>query len=225
MTTKTFTAPGAFLQHPTHPRFKDRTGQQYGYLVCVGYAGPIDYPSGRRQEWWMRCACGMFIRMSPSKQYKSCGCKRGELLAAANRTHGKSKTPLYGRWKRMHQRCYDTNCTDYADYGAKGIRVADPWHDFAEFYKDMGEPPYTGAELDRVDYTKNYGPDNVRWANRTQQANNTSANRLIEFKGETKTMADWARTLDVPYGRLQYRLDAGWSIEQAFLLPKLNAST
>jgi hypothetical protein len=43
--------------------------------------------------------------------------------------------------------------------------------------------------------------------------------KLIEYKGEKKSIAEWARELGIKYGTLHSRLYAGWSIEDAFNKP------
>lgn len=71
--------------------------------------------------------------------------------------------PLYGRWKGMHQRCYDPGSESYSNYGAKGIGVCSEWHDFESFlyWWIANARDITGkVELHRKDTSKDYGPDN-----------------------------------------------------------------
>lgn len=44
--------------------------------------------------------------------------------------------------------------------------------DFSEFYKDVGNIPFEGAELDRIDNNGNYEPNNVRWVDHRTNSNN-----------------------------------------------------
>lgn len=46
-----------------------------------------------------------------------------------------------------------------------------------------------------------------------------SINRLIEYKGESKTLACWAKELHMSTQTLNSRLAAGWSIKRAFTTP------
>lgn len=49
---------------------------------------------------------------------------------------------------------------------------------------------------------------------------NGRGNRMITFRGRTLTMAEWARVMDMPYARLEGRLNRlGWSIGKALLTP------
>lgn len=84
---------------------------------------------------------------------------------------GRSKLPIYGRWSGMMARCYNPNVAIYKHYGGRGIRVCAAWHDFEQFYEDMGDPP-PGMSLDRIDVNGHYEPGNVRWATQSEQCIN-----------------------------------------------------
>jgi len=53
----------------------------------------------------------------------------------------------------------------------------------------------------------------------TVQANNRTSNRYIDYKGESKSIAEWARELNINWATLKNRIDNGWSIEKAFNTP------
>src|SRR5699024_4111446 len=57
-----------------------------------------------------QCKCGTKRMVSCSSirsgKSKSCGCIASEKTAKRNKTHQKSKHPLYPRWNAMHRRCY-----------------------------------------------------------------------------------------------------------------------
>lgn len=49
----------AFHPLPTHPRFVDQTGNQFGLLTVLGFAGDRVYPGGGKQKhWFAKCTCG-----------------------------------------------------------------------------------------------------------------------------------------------------------------------
>lgn len=131
----------------------------------------------------------------------------------------KSKRLLHPReessWRNMLSRCYNQNSTGYTLYGGRGITVCPEWRiNFYKFLEDMGERP-ENTSLDRINYNKNYNKENCRWASYKDQANNTSGNVLISFKGEIKTISQWAEHLGIKTNTLQYRLYRGWSVEKA----------
>jgi hypothetical protein len=135
-----------------------------------------------------------------------------------NQKHGKSNTPEYKVWVAMLHRCENKDVPMYKHYGGRGIKVCDRWHDFLSFYEDMGERP-KGLTLDRIDNDGDYTPENCRWATQQQQCTNKRNNRRIKYKGETKTMSQWADHLGVSRSAFQSRVYAGWPVEKIFKTP------
>ena len=78
----------------------------------------------------------------------------------------------YSSWSAMMTRCYNSKRENWKDYGGRGIKVCDRWHNFMEFLSDMGEKP-SGYTIDRIDPNKNYEPDNCRWIPNTEQSKTT----------------------------------------------------
>lgn len=129
-------------------------------------------------------------------------------------------SPEYRVWASMIQRCTNPSTSAYAYYGARGVRVCDEWlQSFEAFLADVGPRP-PGASLDRIDGAGHYEPGNVRWATPQEQRDNARNTHRITFRGETRTRAEWARHLGIPYFTLRGRLDSGWSVEDAFTRPK-----
>jgi len=81
--------------------------------------------------------------------------------------------------------------------------------------EDMGNCP-DDMSLDRKDNDGDYCKENCRWATQEEQHNNKRSNVWYDYKGERKTVAQWARHLGISVGTLWARLTHGWSIERAF---------
>lgn len=117
----------------------------------------------------------------------------------ATRLHGSTK--VYRAWSGMKARCLNPRNLHYQHYGGRGITIHPSWvNDFAQFLRDVGEPPSPQHSLDRYpDNNGNYEPGNVRWATRKEQGNNRRTNVIITHDGESLTLSEWADKLGLPY--------------------------
>lgn len=193
----------------------DLTGQRFGRLTVIKRG---ERNRHRQLRWECKCDCGntctplgMCLRRG---QTQSCGCLHQEAIARVNYKHGMTRTPIYAIWRSMMQRCYDSNSHAYDRYGGRGIVVADAWHDFQNFYRDMGDKP-KGKSLERLDNSGPYSPENVVWADSRQQANNRRSNVVLEFQGRKQTMQQWSDEMGLKIQTVWARLNRGWSVERA----------
>lgn len=123
---------------------------------------------------------------------------------------------LYVIWGSMIQRCNDKNHHSYSRYGGRGILVQDSWLKFNAFSKDMKNSYKQGLTIERIDNESNYSKSNCCWATKKEQANNRRSNRIIEFNGNSKTLAQWSEELGIKRTTISQRLDYyGWSISKA----------
>ena len=77
----------------------------------------------------------------------------------------------------MMKRCYNEKSVAYKDYGAKGIKVCEEWHDrevFRKWCKDNGWNK--SLRLNRIDGTKDYCPNNCILGNK-----NTLSNGIAKY--------------------------------------------
>lgn len=86
------------------------------------------------------------------------------------------------RFKNMKNRCYNPNDKDYKWYDAKGITIADEWlADHKVFVAwALANGFREGLQLDRIDSSKGYTPDNCRWVTSRVNTRNRSCNKLDE---------------------------------------------
>ena len=118
--------------------------------------------------------------------------------------HGLRHTKAYEVWANMLARCNNPKNIGYKNYGGRVIRVCEQWHDFENFYSDMGNPP-KGMFLERVNNNKNYSPSNCEWVSRKVQTRNKRSNVTAKIAGQTKSLAEWCDILGLSNKEL-YRL-------------------
>lgn len=204
-------------------RYTDITGQVFGRLTAVSYAGR---GTAGQALWLFACTCGG-TKTAPADQAKrgrtmSCGCLAVEQKRAAgkSRQHAFSRVNMYRErksWENMIARCHVATHRDFANYGGRGIAVCGRWREsFEAFVQDMGLRP-EGTTLDRIDNAIGYDPGNCRWADKTTQANNRRDNRWITIDGRTQTVAQWARDRGVRASLIHTRLYQGWSEHDAVM--------
>lgn len=210
---------------------KDISNQRFGRLVTLD---TYEKGSDGKIYWDCVCDCGRRVKIAGAQLRsggsKSCGCAGKEAIAKFNRetkrTHGGSKTRLYGVWLNMIERCEREQSDSFQNYGGRGIKVCPEWHDFATF-RDWAvlagydeNAPRGECTIDRIDVNGNYCPENCRWANVKTQSNNRRNNRMIEHNGEVKTLSEWVDIYGTSYKLVLDRLGLGWDFERALTAPK-----
>lgn len=139
-----------------------------------------------------------------------------------NYNHGMTRTRLYRIWQAMKTRCYNQNFTHYKHYGGRGISICDEWlNDFQAFYDwSMSHGYSDDLTIDRIDNDGNYEPSNCRWATKEQQVNNCRHCHYITFNGETHSLSEWSKILNISRAVLNNRINKyGYSVERAFTEP------
>lgn len=204
------------------PAKVNRVGQKFGKLTILEQL----YENGK-SLCVCKCDCGITTKKIElgsvvSGNTKSCGCLVKETLTERNKKlskhQGLAQDKLYWAWNHMIQRCdkdYENNKRFYKD---RGIKVCEEWYDFLVFREwSLNNGFSENLSLDRIDNNGNYEPSNCRWATKEQQSNNTRATKLIEYKGEIKSISQWARIFGISRKTISYRLDNGWSKDDLFI--------
>lgn len=133
----------------------------------------------------LQCSCGETYVAPLQSLYAgkilSCGCwQREQGVSLSSRTrwkdsHGLASHPLYHTWTGMMSRCYDPQHVSFHNYGGRGIKVAEYWHDVRRFLSDIDQllgPRPERHTLDRKNTDGDYAWDNVQWASYPQQQRN-----------------------------------------------------
>ena len=191
-------------------------GQRFGKLTLTER---VD----KGRKWLAVCDCGNMVKIQVSNGQTMCKECSDKSRSAAKIVHGeaphpgRSATRLYRIWLAMRSRCNNPNMEQYRNYGGRGIRVCKDWDDYIVFKNWAIENGYNDQlSIDRVDVDGNYCPENCRWATPAEQSRNTRANRMITFRGETKTITDWSLITGIPYKTIRKRLEKyGLSVEEA----------
>ena len=176
-------------------KFIDRTGMRYGRLTVENRHGTNAL---RKVTWECLCDCGNRTVVTSGSlatgNTTSCGCFLKETITK----HGGWKKSSYNTWRAMMRRCYNEADKDYKRYGAQGVLVWGPWHDYRTFAESMGEP--VGQQtLDRIDPYGNYEPSNCRWADLPTQARNIRVreNSKSGFIGVHQRGSKWMAEITV----------------------------
>ncbi|MEB6244675.1 AP2/ERF family transcription factor [Staphylococcus xylosus] len=150
----------------------DIVGMQFNYLKVLEF-----HSRNKHKKKLYKCLCTrcgtkkVMIGTAVKNGYsKSCGCL---VKDSHTKKHGMTGTLIYKKWKDMKKRCYNTKSQNYKYYGARGIKVCEEWkNNFTQFYNDVGDIPFEGAELDRIDNNDDYKPSNCRWVEHQINSNN-----------------------------------------------------
>ena len=181
-------------------------GQRFGRLVVLEDT-KIMVPNRTQTYQKCLCDCGNIVIVPKSylksEHTRSCGCWVKEM----HTTHGLSQSRIYKVYSGMKKRCYDKNHKLYNRYGGRGITICDEWlNDFMAFYNwSMANGYQDDLTIDRIDNNKGYSPDNCRWVTMLEQAQNTSKNVNITYKGKTQTISAWSRETGIPQNTISRR--------------------
>jgi len=209
----------------------DLTNQKFGNLTAIKIA-----KRNNGAFWLCVCDCGNqnIVRASYLRngQIKSCGCKQKQqaLLNLQNRQRRlywidtEIRRSLHQMYQNMVRRCYSPENNRYDNYGGRGIRVCDEWigaQGRERFYRWAIANGYEkNLQIDRINVDDDYSEINCRFVNRTAQANNKTNNKVIIWRGESKTMAEWAREFNISYAAMQHRVARNWPMERIASQPQ-----
>lgn len=173
----------------------DLTGKKFGRWTVIVKSENV----GKNTAWICKCECGTIRSVLTynlqSGKSKSCGCLQKETTSEIKKIHGQTNTRLYRIYKGIKSRCCNKNNPAYKYYGGKGIKICQEWqNDFMKFYEWSMQNDYNDTlTIDRIKVNGNYEPNNCRWVNAFEQANNKVTSFYITINNEKHTIAEWSR--------------------------------
>lgn len=199
------------------PPLNNIAGRRFGHWLVIERA-PNN--AGRRTAWYCVCDCGKEKIVASchlmSGASTNCGCSKPKGSAINTYNGGSRSHPLYQTWCGVVQRCCNSNCPQYRDYGGRGITICPEWrNDFWAFVAALGPKPSPCHQIDRIDNNRGYEPGNCRWATSAEQALNTRRNRFVVYRGAKMPLISAVRLAAIPYSRAKWRLDHGASDDEA----------
>lgn len=200
----------------------DLTGKRFGKLTVLEKAGR----QGTSQLWLCRCDCGNLVKIRANSLVRlgrnSCGCGTREKISKARFLHGETNSRLYNTWRSIKKRCLLPKAQGYKNYGGRGIEVCEEWKNSYLAFRDwaLNNGYKEDLEIDRINVNGNYEPNNCRFVNNKQQANNRRNNSWLTLNGETKTIQEWADKIGVGASTLSERKRMGWSDSDILTKPK-----
>lgn len=135
--------------------------------------------------------------------------------AAAKRKHQLCDSHEYRVWSGIKQRCENPKYKHYGNYGGRGIRMCERWHDFRNFLKDMGRRPSPWHTIERKNNDGDYEPGNCEWATRKTNQRNRRNTLFIEIDGVRRPVTEWSEISGISDNVIRARLRLGWDSQRA----------
>lgn len=193
-------------------RFNDLTGRVFGHWTVTRLSDKVSKTGAL--YWEAACVCGAKSEVRgtalTSGTTESCGCMKPAAVASARASHGLARAPIYHVWASMRARCKNPNRPEFSNYGGRGITVCSRWESFDAFFSDMGNPPFKGAQIDRIDNSRGYEPGNVRWVTAKQNMLNRRVTRTVSINGEVMPVVTASELTGIKVDTLKDRANKGW---------------
>jgi hypothetical protein len=144
--------------------------------------------------------------------------KKGQFVVGSKHlvTHGLAQTRPYNTWNHMMFRCYHPTDSRWPQYGGRGIKVCEKWHDFIGFWEDMKEGYSKELTLDRINNEGDYSKENCRWTTQKEQCRNKRTTLKIDYRGKKRVLIELCSELGLKYHMVYLRLFRyHWPIERA----------
>jgi hypothetical protein len=198
-------------------RLDIQPGTIFNKLEFIEYGQKKELPCGQKVLTAnCKCECGnikenILVLHLVRNRIKSCGC--------LNPIHNMTRTKLHTTWRAMCNRVRETYF-EKKYYFDKGITLFEDWKDFRNFRDWAFLNNYVdGLQIDRIDNSKGYCPDNCRFVTQEENLSNRDITKKYNYKGEYLSIAQLARKYNKNYDTVYTRVKNGKSIEYAIETP------
>ena len=133
--------------------------------------------------------------------------RKGNYHHNGNVRHGlyRENKDLFNLWQTMKTRCENPNRKNYERYGARGITVCEEWHEAKNFVEWAIANGYKkGLQLDRIDNSKGYSPENCRFVTPKENSRNRRNTKLLTINGVTKCVLEWCEQKSISIYTVYY---------------------
>lgn len=173
-------------------RLQPKPGAVFGRLTVLGRAG-----KDRKGQalFSVVCACGTaYDSYLSSIRLNKLGCKscqnNNALVAEVFNGDRRLYLSCSARLRNIVRRCMDPTAKDYANYGARGVKVCQAWVDdnnaffrYVATLEGFSEAFSRRLQIDRIDNDKGYEPGNIRFATVKTNSRNRRLPVLINHQG------------------------------------------
>ena len=166
-------------------KYQDLTGLPFGYYTAIRQDG---CDSKGAPYWLCRCRCGnekrVLVYHLLDGHTQSCGCLRLERITTHDCTH----EPWYPTYKDMMRRCGHFKGAPECDlclYRDRGVTVCEEWRNSPRAFGDwlLEHGWRKGLQIDRIDNSKGYSPENCRVV--TCKENNNNKRNTVRLNDGT----------------------------------------
>ena len=197
------------------PKVIIEIGTTMGDLVYIGEAGNKVLPSGQKPRL-INCKCNVCGRVKEilflhfiRGRTLSCGCK---VDVEWRKDFGKR---IHNIWRSIHCRTKDYNKgSKRKSYFEKGIIVCDEWKSYTIFkIWALSNGFKEDLQLDRIDNSKGYNPNNCRFVTPTVNVNNRDVTIMVEYHGVKVALMEICRELGFDKTKtatIYNRVHRGW---------------
>jgi len=159
---------------------------KYGRFTILEEVESKRLPSGQVNRFFKcECSCGNIkdVRWVHLKRNKisSCGC----IVKTRN---GLGNSLICKVWRQMISRT--TNKDKTTNYYKKNIQTCDEWiNSFDSFYEWSNINGYKkGLQIDRIDNSLGYFPENCRWVTPKVNCNNRDVTFFVNYNGKKESL-------------------------------------